>query len=255
MLGQSCEDFVMIPDRAVGKLLFMKGAPPTRAGSQPGGARSKIAGRKILDGPRLAGQSADQWDQFRSRERELVTLMRGRATHGDRNALSLLYDETAGLVYGLAPRLSNDQSAAEQVTMDVYKKVCRSGLNDGPGGTKLPCGLVGVAHLRADQTHHPNKDGSTEARTGSLTHTTSQAISPTKESGTSMAPETVVQAALLALAPEERKVVELACQARLTLDEIAARLPWSVEAVRMRLRTGMTRLRGQLRPLIFRDSV
>lgn len=243
----------MIPDRAVGKLLLMKGAPPTRAGSQPGGARSKIAGRKILDGPRLAGPSAGQWDQFRSRERELATLMR-RAAHGDRNALSLLYDETAGLVYGLARRLSNDQSVAEQVTMDVYKKVCRSGLTDGPGNKGPVAWLVSLTYGQIE-TRHPNKDGSTEARTGSLTHTTSQAISPTKESGTSMAPETVVQAALLALAPEERKVVELACQARLTLDEIAARLEWSVEAVRMRLRTGMTRLRGQLRPLIERDSV
>lgn len=102
----------MIPDRAVRKLLLIKGTPPTRAGSQPGGTTSKIAGGEILDGPRFEGPSAGHWDWLRSSEHELATLMR-RAAHGDRNALSLLYEETAGLVYGLALRLSNDQSAAE----------------------------------------------------------------------------------------------------------------------------------------------
>lgn len=213
----------------------------------------EVAGREILDGPRFEGPSAGHWDWLRISERELATLMR-RAAHGDRNALSLLYDETAGLVYGLALRLSNDQSSAEQVTMDVYKKVCRSGLTDGPGNEGPVAWLVSLTY-RQIETRYPNKHGSAEARTGSLTHTTSQAISPSKELGIFVALETVVQAALLALTPEERKVVELACHARLTLDEIAARLEWSVEAVRMRLRTGMTRLRGRLRPLIERDSV
>jgi DNA-directed RNA polymerase specialized sigma24 family protein len=134
-----------------------------------------------------------------------------------RSALSRLYDETGSLVYGLALSWMGDRSTAEQITMEVYEKIYRSGVSVACGNKKPLLWLLCLTY-RHMEAH--------------LTKTSRAAVASTS--------------GLLALTSQERMVVELACRTRLPLEEIAAGLDWSVERVRTRLGTGMTRLRTEL---------
>ena len=45
---------------------------------------------------------------------------------GNSEALARLYDETSSILYGLALRVLNDPSDAEEVVLDVYQQVWKS---------------------------------------------------------------------------------------------------------------------------------
>ena len=55
-------------------------------------------------------------------DRELIELI-GRTAQRDEAALGTLYDKTGSQVFGLAFRVLNDSTMAEEVTMDVYMQV------------------------------------------------------------------------------------------------------------------------------------
>ena len=54
-----------------------------------------------------------------------MVLLVEQAAGGDGEALSALYDETSARVFGLASRILRDQSAAEDVVIDVYMQLHR----------------------------------------------------------------------------------------------------------------------------------
>lgn len=212
------------------------------ADAQLAGGLSEMAGGEIIGRPGLKEPAARQFSRITGGEQELATLIR-QAAFGDGDALSRLYDEPGGLVYGLALSWMGDQSAAEQVTMEVYEKIYRSGVSVVCGNKKPLAWLLCLTSRQMEACL--NRESSREARCGE-NRTTDNKITLTTISCRAVA----FTKALLALTLEERMVVQLACQTSLTLDEIAAGLDWSVERVRTRLGTGMTRLRTELRPPI-----
>ena len=68
---------------------------------------------------------------------------------GNSDALAKLYDETSSLLYGLALRVLNDPSDAEEVVLDVYQQVWRSTHTFDPGRGTVWGWLAVLARSRA----------------------------------------------------------------------------------------------------------
>ena len=72
-----------------------------------------------------------------------------RLRAGDGTALSELYDEHSGFVYGLALRVIGDKQAAEDVTQEVFVSVWQQPDRFGPDRGSMRAFLGTLAHRRA----------------------------------------------------------------------------------------------------------
>lgn len=193
-------------------------------------------------------QSTEQLDAIRAREKGLAAFI-SRMARGDESALGALYDETSPFVYGLALKILRDRPAAEEVTIEVYTQVHRqAGHYDPVRGTPSAWLLTlarsrAIDRLRAETQRRKREDDAEKIETLS-----SLAANPEEASAAAEMRRTV-QAALLALTPEQRQVIEIAYYSGLSHSEIAAKLGVPLGTVKTRIRTAMVRLRDLLRPL------
>ena len=172
------------------------------------------------------------------------------AAAGDQQALASLYDATSRAVYGLLLRILADASAAEEVLLDVYAQVWRpAGAYSAERGTPLAW-LTTIARSRAiDRLRRGRLE---QQRTGPLDLTTAQiaaAGASVEEEVEAREKGAIVRAALDALAPEQREVIELAYYGGMSHSEIAAARGLPLGTVKTRTRLGMMRLREMLRPV------
>jgi RNA polymerase sigma-70 factor (ECF subfamily) len=163
---------------------------------------------------------------------------------GDHQALRVLYERTHRLVFTLAMRISNNRESAEEITLDVFADVWRrSGQYDPEGGSVI--GWImnqarsrAIDRLRFEQrkkrvSTYPNDreaeqlEGPTEAIDGRRRRS-------------------LVQEALTALTPEERKAIETAFFSELTYSETAVRLNQPLGTVKTRVRSALAKLRKAL---------
>jgi RNA polymerase sigma-70 factor, ECF subfamily len=178
-----------------------------------------------------------------SRQAELI---RGVA-EGDNQALASLYDATSRTVYGLLLRILSDPSAAEEVLLDVYAQVWRQAGSYSAERGKPLAWLTTIARSRAiDRLRRGRQE---QMLTAPLEEATRAASGDSAEE-TVWAGEVraVVRAALDALVPEQREVIELAYYGGMSHSEIAAARGLPLGTVKTRTRLGMIRLREILRP-------
>ena len=185
----------------------------------------------------------------RLRDQDWAALIK-RAADGDQAALTSLYDATSRLVFGLVLRVLNDRSAAEEVLLDVYTQVWRqAGSYDDRRGSPLAW-LMTIARSRAldrlrsgwqEQQRKQPLEAAGDARSAS--------VSP-EEATVASEEQQLVRAALDALTPEQREVIELAYYSGLSHSEIAARLGQPLGTVKTRIRLGLIKLREQLKPVL-----
>jgi RNA polymerase sigma-70 factor, ECF subfamily len=172
------------------------------------------------------------------------------AAAGDQQALASLYDATSRAVYGLLLRILGDASAAEEVLLDVYAQVWRQAdAYSAERGTPLAW-LTTIARSRAiDRLRRGRLE---QQRTGPLDLTTAQiaaAGASVEEEVEAREKGAIVRAALDALVPEQREVIELAYYGGMSHSEIAAARGLPLGTVKTRTRLGMMRLREMLRPV------
>jgi RNA polymerase sigma-70 factor (ECF subfamily) len=178
-----------------------------------------------------------------SRQAELI---RGIA-EGDEQALASLYDTTSRTVYGLLLRILSDPSSAEEVLLDVYAQVWRQAATYCPERGRPLAWLTTIARSRAiDRVRRVRMEHQREAP---LDEAVRAAVGESVEEGV-MAGEVraVVRAALDALAPEQRDVIELAYYGGMSHSEIAAARGLPLGTVKTRTRLGLMRLREMLKP-------
>jgi RNA polymerase sigma-70 factor, ECF subfamily len=170
-----------------------------------------------------------------------------RVADGDQSALTLFYDSTNKLAFGLVLRVVNDRTVAEEVLLDVYMQVWRQAARyDESRGTPLSW-LMTIARSRAidrlrsgrqeRQRNEPLETAGTLAALGS---------SP-QEASLAAERQAIVRAALDTLSPEQREVIELAYYLGLSHSEIAERLGQPLGTVKTRTRLGMMKLREKLK--------
>ena len=178
------------------------------------------------------------------RDRDALLVERIRA--GDDQALAAVYDQHAGLVYGLARRVAQDEQLARDVTQEVFTY-----LWEMPNRVDLTRGslrtyLALLAHRRAVDEVRRHK-ARFRAETASAR--------PEPEEG----PETRVVdaaaqtwrkkhlAALLDMLPaEQRKAVQLAYYDGLTYVQVAKAMGIPEGTAKTRLRSALARLRALL---------
>jgi RNA polymerase sigma-70 factor (ECF subfamily) len=201
--------------------------------------------------PQLARDEASvaPFPQLRAREAALTALV-VRAAQGDQTALATLYDETSALVYGLALRLLRDQSAAEDVTIDVYAQVYRQVSSyDAHRGTPSAWLLTLTRSRAIDRLRQEAPRQAREAPLEPTRRLPSLTTGPEERSATTEL-RRLVQRVLALLPPEQRQVIELAYYAGLSHSAIAATLGHPLGTVKTRIRTGMMLLREALRSLL-----
>ena len=178
-----------------------------------------------------------------SRQAELI---RGVA-EGDEQALASLYDATSRTVYGLLLRVLSDPSSAEEVLLDVYAQVWRQAASYCPERGRPLAWLTTIARSRAiDRLRRGRNE---QQRAVPLDEAARAAGGESVEEGVRAGEvRAVVRAALDALTPEQRDVIELAYYGGMSHSEIAAARGLPLGTVKTRTRLGMMRLREMLKP-------
>ncbi len=166
---------------------------------------------------------------------------------GDQYALTSLYDRSNRLLFGLVLRIVGDASTAEEVLLDVYMQVWRQAGRYEQSRGKPLAWLVTMARSRAIDRLRAGRQE--EMRKEQLDTSDRVAQMATAFEDPMVAPEMrrLVRAALDALPPEQREVIELAYYLGLSHSEIAVKLNQPLGTVKTRTRLGMMKLREQLK--------
>jgi RNA polymerase sigma-70 factor (ECF subfamily) len=169
----------------------------------------------------------------------------GRAAEGNRDAFAALYDATSSLVYSVVLRILANPADAEEVALDVYLQVWRdAGDFDGARGG-VSAWLVTIARSRAlDRFRSCESRQKREAAPTEMDHP-SDAPSPEALSAMSQ-DRRAVMGALASLAPDQRRLIDLAYFHGMTHSEMSDRLGLPLGTVKTRVRLGMEKLRELL---------
>jgi RNA polymerase sigma-70 factor, ECF subfamily len=164
-----------------------------------------------------------------------------RVIAADQDALASLYDATNHLVYGMALHILGNPADAEEVTLDIYTQVWRgaSGFDERRGSVLAWLMTMArsrsIDRLRSIASRSRREEPLTE-RPGAT------ASQPSGQPGI----QREVEAALSALAPEQREAIELAYWYGYSHAELAGWLGQPLGTIKTRIRLGMMKLRSQL---------
>jgi RNA polymerase sigma-70 factor (ECF subfamily) len=172
-----------------------------------------------------------------------------RMAHGDQTALTALYDATSALVYGLALRILRDQSAAEEVTIEVYMQAYRIASRYDPRRGIPSAWLLALTHSRAIDCLRRGALRQQHELSFELAETLPTSDPDPEAYSSTIELQRTVQRALAALSPAQRQVIEMAYYEGLSHSKIAARLGQPLGTVKSRIRAGMMVLHDLLRPL------
>lgn len=157
---------------------------------------------------------------------------------GDRDALATLYDRHAPVLLGLAMRIVRSRQEAEDLLHDVFLEAWRSAKSFDPKRGRVRTWLAVRMRSRALDLQKSARVSRNAGDAGlDLIVDDARATSPDHAR---------VRGALADLAPDQRRVVELAYFEGLSCSEIAARIDVPIGTVKSRMAAGLDRLRGAL---------
>ena len=151
---------------------------------------------------------------------------------GEREALAELYDRTSSLLFGLALKILEDSTAAEEALLDTYLYIWKHPASHDADLQPLDRLLKTVRTYAI-------------ARLGESCRRQRQTATPYDETVTRTvvpAEQKVARFQLEALAPMQREILDWAYFSGLSANEIAARIGTPAGAVRAHVRMGLNRL-------------
>ena len=158
----------------------------------------------------------------------------------DSAALGDLYDRHSRVMYALALRMLYDKALAEDAVQDVFLKVWSSPQH--LTGANLRAWLLRVTRNRCiDQIR-----GSARVTPVDVPEAGAAGDGGVEEIALAHLDAREVNAALDAIAPEQRELIELAFYGGLTHQRIAERTGIPLGTVKTRIRAGLQRLRGMM---------
>jgi RNA polymerase sigma-70 factor (ECF subfamily) len=164
---------------------------------------------------------------------------------GDEAAFALLYDELAGLVYGIVLKVVRNPALAEEVTQEVFTEVWRQAPRHDRKRGSVRSWVATIAHRRAvdrvrsEQAARHREEREAAGATVDLTYEVEEAV------GNEMERQRVRQA-LQSLTEVQRDAVELAYYGGYTYREVAVVLDVPEGTVKTRIRDGLIRLRDEI---------
>ena len=172
---------------------------------------------------------------------QLVTLV----ARYDEIALAEVYRRHGGAVFGLARRVLNNQTEAEDVTQEIFLRLWNQPERFDPARGTLRSYLLTQAHARAvDVIRSLNSSRATRSERR-RSHRECRATTCTAKRGTSCSQKRWCERCR-ELPIEERRAIELAYFEGHTYVEVAQILHEPEGTVKGRIRNGMRRMRGEL---------
>lgn len=164
----------------------------------------------------------------------------------DVSAFEQLYDRHSRIVYGLVLRILQQASTAEEVVQDVFLQLWRNaGQYDSARGPFVPWLLTlarnrALDHLRLKSERQRRREDQTEELPPMPTAPEYEKALDEKRRAER------VRALMTALAPQQKKAIELAYFEGLSHSEIAAALKEPLGTVKSWIRNGLLRLKEGL---------
>jgi RNA polymerase sigma-70 factor, ECF subfamily len=159
-------------------------------------------------------------------------------------ALAEIYRRHGGAVYGLARRVLNNATEAEDVTQEVFLRLWNEPDRYDPDRGSLRSFLLAQAHGRAVDA--VRSSGSRRLREARDAMRTAESAYDMQHEVWDLAVADQVAHAMGALPEEERRAIELAYFAGRTYREVAVLLDQPEGTVKSRIRNGMRRMRVSL---------
>lgn len=178
-----------------------------------------------------------------------------RTAAGDQEAFAAFYDETSGVVFGVAFRVLGDRSDSEEVTADAFMQVWRTASRFDPSRGSPIAWLLMLTRSRAiDRLRARRLARQAEQPLEFATGAADETSDPGRDSWIAEQ-SVIIRGALAKIPQEQRTVLELAYFEGLTHLEIADRLTIPVGTAKTRIRLGMLKLRETLAPMIANGGV
>jgi RNA polymerase sigma-70 factor (ECF subfamily) len=165
---------------------------------------------------------------------------------GDQQALRVLYERTHRLVFTLAARICGSRELAEEVTLDVFHDVWQRSAEFDPsdrsvvGWIMIQARSRAIDRLRFEQRRKRSPDPQLTYDDERVQVGAPPDVLEARQRGW------LLQEALAALTPDERKTIETAFFSELTYSETAARLDQPLGTVKTRIRSALAKLRKAL---------
>jgi RNA polymerase sigma-70 factor, ECF subfamily len=157
----------------------------------------------------------------------------------DEDALGELYDRFGKVAYGLAYKILQDATLAEDAVQEAFLQIWRGAGSYRPERAKASTWLLTFVHRRAvDLVRREER-----RRTIPVEPLSEPPGTGPDEEVVTRSRAKVVRDALRRLPPEQREAIELAYYGGLTQSELAARLDQPLGTIKSRMFTGLQRLR------------
>jgi RNA polymerase sigma factor (sigma-70 family) len=157
----------------------------------------------------------------------------------DENALGELYDRFGKVAYGLAYKILQDGSLAEDAVQEAFLQVWRGAGSYRPERAKASTWLLTFVHRRAVDLVRREQ----ARRTSPVVGDPQGSDQGADEAAVTRSRREMVQDALRRLPAEQREPIELAYYAGLTQSELAERLGQPLGTIKSRMFAGLQRLR------------
>jgi len=170
-----------------------------------------------------------------------------RIGHQDQEALALLYDRYAQVLFAVAFKILGSTEEAEEVVLDVWRQVWRVASTYTPQRGRVDTWLFMLLRSRAlDRRRSLKRSERVTVAAQELTVTAFQESVDPAENAVIAERRQQVRIALAQLPCEQRQVLELVYYQGLTHAEIAAQTGQPLGTVKTRIRLGLVKLRQAL---------
>ena len=165
---------------------------------------------------------------------------------GDQQAVAALYDRYSGPAYGLAFRITNDGTLAEDVVQDAFVSVWKQAARFDAARGQVKSWLMTIVHHKAIDAVRRRANRNERALPDGPGDFATDHGRPHEETASSM-DAAAVRAAVKHVPDDQRRTIEMAYFEGLTHIEIAERMKVPLGTVKSRLRIGLEKMRDALR--------
>ena len=176
-------------------------------------------------------------------------LLMQNVANGDAASLEVLYDRYVRQCFGLALRMLNNASIAEEVVQEVFTKVWSRPDSYSAHKGRFVSWLLSLVHHRCVDELRRRSNSETpleDAETGNLLNTEIDPSPDPADQASLREEQLAVREALNELAPNQREVIILAYFGGLSQSQIASRLKQPLGTVKTRVRMGLQKLKSLL---------
>ena len=178
-----------------------------------------------------------------------------RLLQRDAAAFAALYDRHSRMAFGLAYRMLNDPSAAEDVVQEAFLSLWRQAASFQAGKSTFRTWLLSIVHHRAiDRLRRAQNREVSDAALEGAPERPDATVDVEHEVVASIESEQI-RAALGVLPADQRRAIELAYFGGHSHSEIAKLLGIPVGTVKGRLRIGLQKLRMSLDQVGLRGAI